>query len=414
MKDKHLLLNDDTFCMLPWIHMHIWPEGATYPCCVADNDHAIGNTQTQSLAEIWNGEQMKTLRQNMLNGKESPACSGCYKNEKLGIKTLRNTSNEQYGDSHWWKVEETEEDGSAGNVLMAYLDIRFSNICNLKCRSCGSRFSTSWYEDHKKLYGTTPNHPKVLQCKDDMDAFFEELKPLLLDVERCLWAGGESIITEEHYKVMDYWLENNKTDILLRYTTNFTNMNFKKKSVFEYWKHFNKIEVSASLDANHERGEYLRKNMDWKTIVDNRKQMIAEVPHAQFIITPTVSAYNILNLPDFHREWIEEGLVEPDNFRINLLFSPEYMNVRVLTPNLKKKVEEKFHRHINYLQQFSDRPQFHNMINGYHGLLQYMNEEDWTHNIPKFKGMSLSIDKVRNEDTRKIFPELIEMFEYAK
>ena len=149
------------FCMMPWVHMHLWPAGFTYPCCMSDPDYPIGNTQTQSLQDIWNGEQMRKIRLNMLSGEPSKECRRCYELEDNGMQTLRNSSITNFADKHWQKVMNTSDDGSAGDVNMAYMDIRFSNLCNLKCRSCGPQFSSSWFEDHKQMYGEL-NHPKIL------------------------------------------------------------------------------------------------------------------------------------------------------------------------------------------------------------------------------------------------------------
>ena len=265
------------------------------------------------------------------------------------MSTLRTGSIGNYAH-HWDKVEATSDDGSAGDVNMAYMDIRFSNLCNLKCRSCGPQFSSSWFEDHKAIYGKL-NHPKILQVRDEMKSFMDELDPLLESVERVYWAGGEPLITKEHYNILDKWIAMDKRNVSMDYTTNFTQMYYKKKTAFDYWNKFENVRVAASLDANHARGEYLRKNMVWSEVVQNRRTMIEQCPHVYFELTPTVSVYNVLNLPDFHKEWIEEGLLEPSNIRINILLDPTYMRLSILPPWIKSKVAERYHEHIAYLKQ---------------------------------------------------------------
>ena len=103
------------FCMMPWVHMHLWPAGFTYPCCMSDPDYPIGNTQTQSLQDIWNGEQMRKIRLNMLSGEPSKECRRCYELEDNGMQTLRNSSITNFADKHWQKVMNTSDDGSAGD-----------------------------------------------------------------------------------------------------------------------------------------------------------------------------------------------------------------------------------------------------------------------------------------------------------
>ena len=388
------------FCMMPWVHMHLWPAGYTYPCCMSDPALPVGNTQTQSLQEIWNGPEMRQLRLNMLQDKPSPECRRCYELEDNGMSTLRTGSLENY-KHHQSKVEETSDDGSAGEVNMAYLDIRFSNLCNLKCRSCGPQFSSSWFEDHKQMYGKM-DHPKILQVRDDMRSFLDELEPMLESVERVYWAGGEPLITKEHYNILDKWIAMGKRDVKMDYTTNFTQMYYKNKTAFDYWNKFEHVRVAASLDANHARGEYLRKNMVWSEVVQNRRNMIEQCPHVYFELTPTVSVYNVLNLPDFHKEWIEEGLLDPQNIRINILLDPTYMRLQILPPWIKDQVRTRYAEHIAYLKQFENTSW---VIKDYESILQFM-ETDRTDEVKMWHFKTHRVDKLRNENVFDVFPEL--------
>ena len=391
---------DKVFCMLPWVHMHLWPAGTTYPCCLADPDLPVGDTQKESLQDIWNGEKMRQLRLNMLNGDKSPECRRCYELEENNMHTLRLSSNENF-KHHWDKVMQTDADGNAGDVSLNYMDIRFSNLCNLKCRSCGPQFSSSWFEDHKATHGD-PGHPKILQVRDEMKSFMDELDPLLESVERVYWAGGEPLITKEHYQILDRWIEMGKRDVRMDYTTNFTQMFYKRKTAFEYWNSFEHVRVAASLDANHTRAEYLRKNMDWSQVVQNRKDMLEQCPHVYFELTPTVSVYNVLNLPDFHKEWIEEGLLEPQNIRINILLDPTYMRLQILPEAEKEVVRKRYDDHLTYLDQFEN---IDSVKQDYKNILQYL-ETDRTKEIPMWRFKTQRLDKLRSEDVFDIFPEL--------
>ena len=391
---------DKVFCMMPWVHMHLWPAGYTYPCCMADPALPIGNTQDQSLQDIWNGEEMRKLRVNMLKGEKSPECRRCYELEENGMWTLRKSSNENF-KHHKEKVEQTSDDGSAGDVNMAYMDIRFSNLCNLKCRSCGPQFSSSWFEDHKATHGD-PGHPKILQVRDDMKSFMDELDPLLASVERVYWAGGEPLITKEHYDILDKWIAMGKRDVKMDYTTNFTQMFYKRKTAFEYWNSFEHVRVAASLDANHARGEYLRKNMDWAQVVQNRRDMIEQCPHVYFEITPTVSVYNVFNLPDFHKEWIEQELLDPQNIRINILLDPTYMRLSMLPQDKKDAVRTRYNEHILYLQQFDN---IQTVIQDFKNVLNFLdNDAGDQQKIWYYK--TRKVDELRQENVYSVFPEL--------
>ena len=86
---KTMLEKSNVFCMAPWIHMHIWPNGNVMPCCVtnANIKDKLGNTHQNTLKEIWNSDNMKQLRLDMLNDKPNSYCTNCYKVEQLNTSS---------------------------------------------------------------------------------------------------------------------------------------------------------------------------------------------------------------------------------------------------------------------------------------------------------------------------------------
>jgi hypothetical protein len=156
------------------------------------------------------------------------------------------------------------------------------------------------------------------------------------------------------------------------------------------------------LDANHQRGEYLRKNMIWDTVVQNRRDMIEQCPQVYFEITPTVSVYNVLNLPDFHKEWVEEGLLEPQNIRINILLDPTYMRLSILPEHKKDIIRKRYSEHLQYLEQFDN---INHVKNDYESILKFIND-DRSEELKMFLFKTFKVDKLRQEDVLAVFPEL--------
>ena len=401
MKKYSKLYNSKVFCMMPWVHTHIWPNGNAFPCCMSDSDIVYGNLNDNSLEEIWNNKKYKKLRKNMLNEKESPECTRCYEMEKSNIWTLRKNTNKYY-ISHWDRVETTQDDGTVEEVNMGYMDIRVSNICNFRCRTCGPELSSAWYEDHSKLYGQPPENPKMMNIANN-EKFWNDLQPLLLTVEEACWAGGEPIITEEHYKILDFWIENKMKDVRLRYTTNFSNLYFKKKSILDYWNSFNDVRIAASLDAMGDRGELIRAGMEWDVIEENRKQMIKECPDVYFEITPTVSIMNVHHLPDFHREWVDRGLLEPNNIRVNILTYPDYYRIQIIPKEERKKFIDKYNEHIKWIDDNFGKGV---AKDGFMSILNFLEQKNYENLIPDFINRNTSLDELRGESLFKICPEL--------
>jgi radical SAM protein with 4Fe4S-binding SPASM domain len=138
----------NTFCILPWIHVYANADGTVHPCCIGDYRYPLGNLQKESLEEVWNNENYKRLRRNMIEGKECKECTACYAAEQYG-SSFRTHSNTQF-EKYLPMKDITNTDGSLDEITLRYLDVRWSNICNLKCRSCSATYSSSWAKEDRK------------------------------------------------------------------------------------------------------------------------------------------------------------------------------------------------------------------------------------------------------------------------
>ena len=396
------------FCMIPWIHMHLWPDSTAHACCISDSQKPLGRYEGDFNALV-NSKALKQMRKNMLMDEPSEVCKRCYELEKNDIYSLRKTVNRNYL-KYFSEVEQTSQDGSGVHFNMRYFDVRFSNICNFKCRSCGPSLSSTWAKEHNKIYpGSWKGNPVLDIAKKDK--LMEELLPRLLNIEQAYFAGGEPLVTDEIYTILDYWIEHNHTNVRIDVTTNFSILNYRNKSILDYLNKFPHISVSASLDAAGSRGEYLRKGTIWDKIVENRKKMIEHCPQVQFQITPTISAFNVWHFPDFHLEWIKEGLIAPDNLRINILTHPDYMSFNIIHPDKRKPVIEKWEKALDHLKSLlsADYPYFNNTFDGYNSIIKALRENPYDNLSKEFFKRNKLIDFFRDENLYDVFPELKEL-----
>ena len=327
-KEKELLIDSETFCMLPWMHLHAYPDGRAYPCCFAFDPYPVGDLNKQSLKEVFNGDKMKEMRVRMLNNKKSRECMKCYDQEKSGFFSLRLSSNKHFGHNVPL-VHNTLPDGTA-DFVMKYWDIRFSNLCNMACRSCGTWFSSNWYEDHKKLTGSPPPHAKIMRVGRHTNDLWEQMLESFEYAEQFYFAGGEPIIMEEHYRILKELDRRKMYHVRLIYNTNFSKTKFKDIDVFELWNKFDSVSVGASLDAEGPRAELMRKGTKWEETVANRKRMMEVCPQVDFYISSTVGLTNSLHVCDFHKSWVEQGLIKPQDFNFNLLQHPVWQRMDIL------------------------------------------------------------------------------------
>ena len=402
--DKFLLSESKNFCIYPWIHMHAWPTGEAYPCCHATPSPTYGNTRQDTLSDVWNGTRMRQLRQDMLSNTPNETCRKCHEQEDSGFFSGRQSANKHHGH-HINRVHRTEPDGTFNEFEMTYWDIRFSNLCNLSCRSCGHIFSSSWYQDQAKLAGGDwkQKNPVLNYAGRTETDMWEQLIPHLDYVEQIYFAGGEPLLMEEHYHILDELVKRKRFDVRLIYNTNFTHTDLKGNSVFEYWKQFDSVAVGASLDASGARGEYIRKGTDWAVVEQNRRDMLAICPGVDFYISPTLSIMNALHLPDFHKDWAEKGLLRPQDLNVNILQDPVQYRLDIATPEYKQQIKQKFEEHLEWL-----RPQdsLSRATVGFESAINYMMSTDNTHLIPKFWSTTEQLDKIRKENILEIIPEL--------
>lgn len=408
---KYHLEESKTFCMFPWSHIHTWPNGNVYPCCMTPMDQKVGSFQNSSLKKLWNSNGMKKLRLNMLNEEKSKSCKRCYELEDSGGHSLRNYANKQFW-TNYDLVQKTNINGSLDELNLKYWDFRFSNLCNFRCRSCGPQLSSAWFNDTEKLFKKMPTGTRQIYYSGGKpEKLWEEIQPLFDTVEEIYFAGGEPLLMEDHYRILKKLDEMQKYDVNLTYNTNFSELIYKNLNILDLWKKFKHVEVGASLDANHLRGEYMRKGQNWQKTIENRKIMIKQVPHVKFYINCTLSVMNSFNITQFHREWVEMGLIGFEHFHINLVLEPPHMRIQILPEHLKKAVVELYQNHIdNYLvPTYGDN--IINIVNEFKSAMDFVVKEDYNYLLPKFRSFMKKLDNIRNENFIDVFPELTELYD---
>lgn len=400
-REKFLLTESKTFCIYPWIHLHTYPTGEAYPCCHAEMKYPVGNCKSQTLQEIWSDSPMRQLRNDMLNERKNPACARCYEQEESGFFSGRRSANKHHGH-HVKKLD-------ANPFEMTYWDIRFSNLCNLKCRSCGHIFSSSWYQDQAKLAGpdwAKNNKPLNFAGRTEID-MWEQLLPHMDYVEQIYFAGGEPLMMEEHYRILEELERREMFHVRLIYNTNFTQTKLKDRYVFDYWKKFSSVAVGASLDAMGPRAEYIRKGTDWSQVEDNRRRMLDTCPDVDFYISPTLSIMNAWHLPDFHRDWVAKGLLRPQDLNVNILQDPAHYRIDIAPMRYKQRIRMKYAEHLEWL-----RPQdpLQRATVGFESAINFMMSTDNSHLLPQFRQKTTQLDDIRNERMLEVIPELRSLY----
>lgn len=395
---EYLLKKSKTFCMFPWLHLNVTPKGNIYPCCSNDYTNPIANTETSTLKEAFNSDYMKQLRVNMLKDVKSPICTFCYDHEKASPHSFRTYSIDNYGKYFDDSMFMTHEDGEVDEFKMRYFDIRFSNICNFKCRSCGTEFSSQWAIEDKKTWN--PDGPVIIHVDNHKGNVLSEVLEHVEHIDLAYFAGGEPLITEEHYLVLEELIRKGRTDTVLRYNTNASTVSYKQYDIFDLWKHFNRIELSCSIDHYGERAEIMRHGTDWGRVERNLKKF-RSLDYISFQINTVFSIMNFLTITEFYEYMHSAGLLDYKNDWWNSLYlaaNPRYYSAQAMPAPMKEIATEKVMSRFKeqYCTDLICRQaaEFANLDNTWDSV-----KAEFFHNVER-------LDEIRGEKFFDVFTEL--------
>ncbi len=406
-------MNKDTICVIPWVHLNIIPRGKVYPCCMTtDFGNFAGDLNTQSIEEIWNSDYMKSIRVQMMNGQEPKMCSRCFEGERSSGQSTRRNHNNYFRT----KLEEipviTQPDGHVDKIDLKYWDFRFSNLCNYKCRTCGPEYSSSWIPDARALgWQDEKKDEKVININVEDSSNVDFLKKYVDVVEKVYFAGGEPLLMDEHWQILEMLDEKQRHDVILTYNTNLSKLTYKDKNVLDYWRKWGRrVWLWPSIDEIDERAELIRSGTNWKNVEKNLKDVVELDIHIKPSVT--VSNMNVFRIPEIVQRMIDIGVVrESDenwhNFSFNVLEYSPYFHVSTLSDNTRMKAKEKLE---NFISDFNSK---YNTDIRYKFLHLFWHLEK-PHNpdlAALFKKNTTRIDQLRNEDTLVTIPELKEILE---
>jgi len=340
----------ETFCILPFVHLYSEPKGEMKPCCIAGGFDTPLDLKTLSIDEAFNSPQMKELRKDMLEGKRNKVCDVCYKKEDLNGVSPRSDFNK----NSLWEMPVVNEDYSV-ETQFQHIDIRFSNLCNFKCRMCNHDFSSNWFEDYEKIApGYTTGRKKVMKVSDTI---VEDLIPHLNNIKSFYFAGGEPLIMPEHYKVLKHLYDTmpvlekhwgNKRPLSIHYNTNLSVITYDEQSLIDLWDGFDRVFLSISCDGVGEVGEYQRIGFQHDRFVENlktiQKYFRPESPYMggmglQYNFQYTTTIWNVYHIFDFIKFMTENKFIgSSEHIDFYYAWVPNHVALNNISKTEKDKV----------------------------------------------------------------------------
>jgi sulfatase maturation enzyme AslB (radical SAM superfamily) len=332
--------------MHPFTGLATREDGAIQVCC---RSHPIGFIQDATLEDIWNNDNMRRIRQQVLHGERPAECSPCFNLEDQGVESLRQRHISGVIPEARINLYPHALNGMDEHFRMPFkiptMELKLNNLCNLKCRMCHPMDSTSWndWKEVEEFYIKENNFMvKAIQDLKLMDSpyldkftdnpeWWTSLEKLLPYFQRVEFAGGEPLTDPTHYRILEM-LQPYAKNIEIKYATNLTSLGKGKRNIFDYWPTFKSVAVNVSIDGLEDSYEYIRGNANWKELIDNIK-LVQQISNVSRIVgAVAVQVSNVLILDKMIKYFLDDiGIV----FYTNIVNYPNVLSAQVLPNDLK-------------------------------------------------------------------------------
>ena len=397
----------DKFCVLPWVSLETSPIGTVRPCCLAEEEITDNNGQkfdlnTASFANIQNSGYMKNLRQEFLDQKQPATCRKCWREERAGRTSKRMHTLDRL------KHMLPDQSWTADAKPLMFLDLKLGNICNLKCRICGSWSSSTFAaEELDQLRGNEQKkasyHYQMLRqgaWPRENPVFWKEIDQVVDQIRYIEFTGGEPFMIQEHFDMLQGLIDRGiANQIEIHYNTNGTQWPAQAEPI---WRHFKTVEIAFSIDDVGQRFEYQRSNAVWAEVEENIarfKQLRARNANIQLQVCTTVNVFNVLYLEDV-ANWIDQQGF--DFVYWNMMHEAYYFSISTLPETAKTAIASQLNA-----SSVSDRAR-----KEFDNIIDFMNRgASLDGNILRMKIADL--DRKRQQTIATVQPEFANLIEYV-
>lgn len=398
----------DKFCVLPWISLETSPIGTVRPCCLAEEEITDDaglkfDLNKASFNGIQNSGYMQDLRQQFLDKKQPQTCRKCWREERAGRTSKRlhtlDRLKHMIPDQPW----------TADARPLMFLDLKLGNICNLKCRICGSWSSSTFATEELANLGAdqdrkSNHHYQMLRAgawPRENVTFWHEIDQVIDQIRYIEFTGGEPFMIQEHFDLLQRLVERGIAgNIEIHYNTNGTQYPSHAEQI---WQHFKTVEIAFSIDDIGPRFEYQRTNAVWSEVVGNIQKFVDmrdRCSNLQLQVCSTVNVFNVLYLEELAR-WIDTQTF--DFVYWNMMHEAYYFSINTLPESAKQHIESRLRSaqvSERHRQEFVRIVDFMNSGVSLDGFILRMRIAD--------------LDRKRQQNLTDVEPELAKLIEYVK
>lgn len=355
----------EALCLAKWqqVSLHL-TNGLTNSCYHPPLHEIDVSLLEENPSALHNTPYKKERRKEMLNGQQCTECNYCWNIERTGNLSDRHyRSGEPWAAIHLDRIKNQSWDA---DEIPSYVEVNFSNACNLACSYCSPQFSSTWAAQAERFgaYPTSVPHNapehfqgsrRVIPNREHnpyVEAFWRWWPDLYPNLRHFRMTGGEPLMDKNTFKVFDYVLANPKKDLHLNVTSNFSVEPALFENYLDYTKRLcegEKIEhfmQYVSVDTWGKQAEYIRPGLNFERLQDNVERWLTEIPYRNsltFIIT-----MNNLVVPNIQKllNWILELRQKHSSdyqrvwFDTPLLRAPNWQSLQILPTPYVWKLEQ--------------------------------------------------------------------------
>ena len=395
------------FCVLPWVSLETSPIGTVRPCCLAEDELVDDagekfNLATAKFSTIQNSDSMRKLRQEFIDRKQPQTCRKCFREERSGRTSKRMHTLDRL------KHMIPDTDWTVDAKPLMFLDLKLGNICNLKCRICGSWSSSTFATEElnnlsANMDRKTNHHYQMLRQgawpRENL-SFWTEINQVVDQIKYIEFTGGEPFMIQEHFNMLQGLVDRGIAgNIEIHYNTNGTQY---PEGAEKIWSHFKLVEIAFSIDDVGARFEYQRSNAVWSEVAANIarfKQLRDQYANIRLQVCSTVNVFNVYYLEELAQWNYAQGF---DYIYWNMMHEAYYFSISTL-PN---KVKAAITTRLRSCGSVSDAAQ-----KEFDRIIDFMNNGVGLDGTNMRREMA-NLDRRREQDLRSVEPEFAALIEY--
>lgn len=385
-------------CLMPFSSLHIAPDGSFRLC--SSNNNIVLKSNSVSIREAWEDFSYAQVREAMLNGSKPQACEGaCYSQEVKGLKSKRekfNTAKAQTFSSGAIELDSKKP-------TIRYLDIAFSNTCNLKCTMCTSHYSTSWLKHDQQAVAEGLNFRRATPPSSPLsEERIEELLQMTPQLFAVWIKGGEPLVDE---RCLSYLKRLSKTphrykDLHVFLQTNGTRWNEQIRDAIQGLS----PEIGISIDGTGLIYEWIR-GFSFEKMDRNIRAFANEDAVKKVVLQFTLSAYNLFNVKEMIQYFLslKEQHQKIETLCFGGIVRQEWGNVHAVPRHIRQQVAEEIRPYGE-----SNTEAFENLD----GLLKVLDADEVREEYFYNTGQQwiAFCDRMRGQKLSQIEPRFLEIF----